>query len=209
MLDRRQFLMGALALPIAHSLPDSPLRPEPLLDLLEPSFQADARLLLSSFRGTLGPAYDFKITTTLRSPWEQAILWRRGRSAETVRETVDHLLAEDAVWIAGCLSVVGPQFGSFRTKALPGQSWHQYGKALDLLVRDNSLFDWWIVDSEHEVYETLGHRARFLGLTTGIRFRPPDGGHVQGPIGLPGGSLAEISRAMEHLWGPVDRWPQG
>lgn len=64
-----------------------------------------------------------------RSPAEQARLWRQSRSRSQIEGRMSLLRAAGAAAIANLVEGVGPQFGPHVTNALPGETWHQFGRA--------------------------------------------------------------------------------
>lgn len=79
---------------------------------------------------------------TVRDPVVQAGMWRQSRSREEIEAKIRFLEAQGAPYLASCLVKAGPQHGKWATNALPGESWHQWGEAVDCfwLVDGNS--DW-------------------------------------------------------------------
>ena len=123
------------------------------------------RLLARCARGgvTMRPFF------TLRSPIEQARLWRQSRSREEIATQIAQLKADGAPFLAHCLESAGPQNGPPVTNALPGFSWHQWGEAVDCF---------WLIDGKAEGstrkqiegrngYQVLAGEAAKLGLTAG------------------------------------------
>ena len=80
-------------------------------------------------------------TSTLRSPFDQATLWRQSRSKEEIEAKIAELKSQSAPFLADCIARVGPQHGDPVTNAIPGLSWHQWGEAVDCF---------WLVDGEAE-----------------------------------------------------------
>ena len=144
---------------------------------------------------------------TLRSPFEQGILWRQSRSSYEVQEKITELRNNGAEFLAHCIESVGPQNGRHATNAIPGLSWHQWGEAVDC---------YWIIEQKAEWstrkkvngingYVNYASKAVSLELTAGgywSRFK--DWGHVQmreesAPWRL--FTLEEINREMENRFG--------
>ncbi len=145
---------------------------------------------------------------TLRSPWDQARFWRQSRSIEQINRRASDLRADGAGYIADVLISVGPQFGDPVTDALPGQSWHQWGEAVDCF---------WLVDGRAEWsdrkeidgkngYRVYTEKAEAMGLTAGGNWsRLKDWPHVQksrfsSPLSA-GRSWSEISSEMQTRFG--------
>lgn len=83
-----------------------------------------------------------------------------------------------AFFIADLLAEAGPQAGRrIVTRALPGQSWHQWGLAMDCYVMEGEQAVW-----NHEKYRPYAEVANTLGLTAGYDWGW-DGAHVQLPAG--------------------------
>jgi len=149
---------------------------------LAPAFRQKAEELLQTLSDRGVPMYPF---FTLRHPLEQARLWRQSRSKHEIDQAIADLRAEKADYIADRLEEAGPQDGPWVTNALPGNSWHQYGEAIDCFwaidLDGNGVVDacW---DTERTDYGVNGYReyARYadtLGLTPGATF--DDWPHVQ------------------------------
>lgn len=145
---------------------------------------------------------------TLRSPFEQARLWRQSRSKEEIGARIAELQSQSAPFLADCIARVGPQHGDPVTNAIPGLSWHQWGEAVDCF---------WLVDGEAEWssrklingvngYQVYAEEAQAAGLTAGGFWTSlKDWPHVQlrsasSPLKLM--SLIEIDREMTKRFGP-------
>jgi peptidoglycan LD-endopeptidase CwlK len=143
----------------------------------------------------------------IRTPFEQAKLWRQSRSSEEVRERISTLKTDGAKFLAHCIESVGAQLtGPEVTKAIPGLSWHQWGEAVDSV---------WIVDgkanwSERQLvngingYKVYAEEAKKLSLDAGLFWRFKDSPHVQlRPVGSPQKmfGLLEIDKKMEEMFG--------
>lgn len=142
--------------------------------------------------------YDMRPYDTLRSVDDQAKLWRQGRSSQEIRQTIKTLEREGAPWIADRLQAVGPQHGRKVTFALPGQSWHNWGLAVDCYRRIASGHADWSKES----YRFYADLAREMGMTAGFYFRGwNDAPHIQMPsLSKPGMSWSEINEAMEGMF---------
>lgn len=143
-------------------------------ETLDPKFLKLCRKLLHELggRGIL-----VKPVCGIRSPKEQAKLWRRSRETEHIEEMIDKLELLGAPYIAQCLRDAGPQTGSWATNSLPGESWHQWGEAMDLLVMNDAGVV--VDDGDDPQYTELGEIAKELGLTSGAFWVHKDAGHVQ------------------------------
>lgn len=120
---------------------------------------------------------------TLRTPEEQAKIWRSTRATSAIEATIQHLRKKGADYLADVLESVGPQPGTVggphKTNALPGMSWHQYGEAVDCYWNVNGKAIW---SSKLNVGEINGYRiylqeAEAAGLKAGGRWG--DWPHIQ------------------------------
>jgi len=141
------------------------------LGLLAPDFRVQAEELLRRLR-TEG--HELKPFFGVRGLEEQARLWRQSRSAAQVQARVAKLEASGALRLAAILRHVGPQVGRWATNALPGDSWHQWGEAIDCFVVERGAAVW---DARHPGYIRYASLAIELGLTSGRSFG--DAVHVQ------------------------------
>ena len=123
-----------------------------------------------------------------RSPVEQARLWRQSRTRSDIEQRIRQLRAAGAAAIAELVESVGPQFGPHVTNALPGESWHQFGRAADCYVESpdtgRALWRGRTIDGDEfglaaKLYERFGRLAESAGLTWGGRWAIGDFGHVQ------------------------------
>ena len=167
------------------------------LDLLVPEFKSIVLDVIAScqpFGVKMVPFF------TERSTYEQAKLWRQGRSGAEIRQTIAWLREKGAHFIAHCIESVGPQKGDkIVTRALPGESWHQYGLAVDCYLSIGGKAIW---DSSHPGYKVYADAARRFGLTAGLYFSFKDAPHIQMPKdGSPQMSWEEINKRMEDRYG--------
>lgn len=175
------------------------------LELLVPDFKSRVLALLARCRAR---GVEMRPYNAVRSPLEQARLWRQSRSIEEIGRHSAELQARGAPFLAGCLRRAGAQNGDRVTDAPPGLSWHQWGEAVDCF---------WLVDAQAEwssrrlVHGQNGYRvyadeARALGLHAGGHWQAfKDWPHVQRPAeGSPlrTMSMAEIDAAMARCFGP-------
>lgn len=158
---------------------------------LEPKFASLCRKLIY-----ICGAKEIKLKpySGVRGPREQAKLWRQGRDTKTIEEMIIKLEEREAPFLAQCLREVGPQNGPFVTNALPGESWHQWGEAMDCFVLDNNGMP--IEDGQDLQYKEYGEVARDLGLTAGVFWKFADPGHVQ---------LRRDGVRMYYSWPEIDR----
>ncbi len=135
----------------------------------------------------------FRPYCTVRDPWQQARLWRQSRPIQEIQRAIRKLEQEGAPWLAGVLQSVGPQNGRWTTNALPGQSWHNWGLAVDcFLLSPDGRAIW---SSEHPGYALYAELAEGLGLTCGYMWKRKDSVHVQ--------STRETVKAL-YTWPDID-----
>lgn len=138
-----------------------------------------------------------------RDVWQQARLWRRGRTSAQIRERVASLRAANAGYLADVIESVGPQKGKWATNAIPGMSWHQWGLACDFYWDKNGPdvpggIEW----NDLTGYKAFALIAQKAGLTSGFFWKSRDAVHIQLPAeAKPVGTLADISKAMLNLYG--------
>lgn len=113
----------------------------------------------------------------VRTPWEQAKLWRQSRAKLEVLGMVEKLIKLGAPFLSQCLSEVGPQpMGPRVTNSIPGLSWHQWGEAADYCpMGEDGKLNW----DDEAGFEVLAEEAKALGLTSGAYWRFKDRPHVQ------------------------------
>lgn len=139
------------------------------LDALIPPFRDKVEQLLATLasRGVTMRPY-----STIRTPWEQARLWRQGRTSEQIGVMTARLRANGATRIARCIEEVGPQHGRKVTNAAPGFSWHNHGEAVDCFRVRDAAADW-----DEIAYREYARVAREMSLKPGADFS--DHPHVQ------------------------------
>lgn len=147
-------------------------------------------------------------TQGLRTPWQQAIYWRQSRSISEIAAAIAMLQNAGAAFLAGVLDAVGPQHGREVTKVLPGNSWHQWGEALDCFWEVDGRAEWSTTRKVNGVngYHVYAGAAKALGLDAGLfwtRFK--DAPHVQlrrtaNPLAS-GLTWPAIDRAMQERFG--------
>ncbi len=143
----------------------------------------------------------------LRTPLEQARLWRQSRSSEEIHAKIAQLESAGASFLAECIRKAGPQHGDPVTNAAPGLSWHQWGEAVDCF---------WVVDGQAEWstkrlvngvngYRLMAEEAQAVGLTPGGLWKKfPDWPHIQmrpdaSPLRTM--TLREVSAEMQRRFG--------
>ena len=145
------------------------------LNDLVPEFQEKARTLIFACerRGVIMRPF-----FTVRGPAVQARLYRQGRTEESVGFAVAGMLASGAPRLAKTLKGTH-KGGPMITRATPGNSWHQWGEALDCFVADPETGKA-IWTTSHSGYRIYAEEAEALGLTAGFYFASiPDAVHVQ------------------------------
>ncbi len=172
------------------------------IDDLRRSFRPIARELISK---TSGRGFAMVPYFTLRTPEQQAKLWRMTRGKTEIGNKVQSLLDDGALYIANVIESVGPQFPTdgvtgHVTKAVPGQSWHNWGEGLDCYLKIGGGIEW----GEHEGYDAYGEVAEELGLEWGGNWGFKDLGHVQvapmSPLNF-FDSWIDLSSALERKFG--------
>ena len=165
------------------------------LSLLVPEFRERVEKLLEGFAGggpVLRPYYG------LRTPQEQARIWRQTRSREEVTRAMDDLKKAGAPTIADILWSVGPQptngAKGHLTHQLPMASWHQHGEALDCFVLRQGQAVW---DGNDPSYKVYTEAARKFGCDAGYFWRMKDSVHIQ----LRTASVMAVHRS----WAELDR----
>lgn len=117
----------------------------------------------------------------LRTPWQQARLFRQSRSTALVNQEAEKLRKKGAPWLAGVLVSVGPQkTAPWATNALPGLSWHNHGLALDCFVLERGKAIW---ATDHPGYAAYAANSRLVGLEAGFYWPKliQDAVHIQAP----------------------------
>lgn len=126
-----------------------------------------------------------------RSPADQARFWRQSRTTAEILERIEELRGHGRPVTAWFLEVVGPQYGKVGhhvTHALPGESWHQWGLALDVVwIVDGRAC--WLSPDDFENYMESGFWVwRKMAEHAGLDWGPIwDWAHVQAGDGLPFG----------------------
>lgn len=143
-------------------------------DLLDPNFKDMAKLVIAR---CAADGYTMRPFFTLRSVWKQARLWRQSRPTAEIQRAIQKLRQEGAPFLSEVLKSVGPQVGRWATNALPGQSWHQWGLAVDCFLATPQGRAIW--SSGHPGYKVYAEHAVELGLTAGYNWKRQDSVHVQ------------------------------
>jgi peptidoglycan LD-endopeptidase CwlK len=105
---------------------------------------------------------------TLRPLEVQAKLWRQSRTSNYIEEHgINKLEKLGLDFLAKILKDVGPQYGKngrHVTGALPGQSWHNYGMAIDAVPIVDGQAHW---KTTHPDWKTYGKYSEYVGLCWG------------------------------------------
>lgn len=144
--------------------------------LLDPKFSSLAQQLVQDMTDK---GYGMIPYYGLRTLEAQAKLYRQSRSTALIATAIKMLKDNECDYLANIMESVGPQpRGPWSTNALPGESYHNWGLAMDCLIADDRSDD----------YKIYANHALELGLTAGYYFRSVDMGHVQlGSSSLPHG----------------------
>lgn len=167
------------------------------LDDLDAPFRMSVEQVLA---GCHARGVEMRPFYTLRTPAEQARMWRQSRATEEIEAAVARLSAGRAPYLADVLDGVGPQHGPHVTNALPGYSWHQWGLAVDCFWVVAGSAQWsptFEVDDQNG-YQVYAEEARRLGLRAGADWS--DWVHAQLPQDSSPArrySMAAIDRAMK------------
>lgn len=147
---------------------------------LSPGFRAQVQIMQdeADFIG-----FDFLIYCTQRTLVEQARLYRIGRDIESIKRKADELAERwNRTDLAMMLMEVGPQHGPHKlTWAGPGQSYHNYGLAIDAVPLREGRPVWTIGRVEDKALWTeLGKLAANVSLDWGGNWqRFKDYPHIQ------------------------------
>jgi hypothetical protein len=133
---------------------------------LVPEFTPKVKTLLENCKNR---GIEMRPYQTLRSPFEQARLWRQSRSKEEIEDKIKEFKEAGADFLAFCLESVGPQFGDPVTNAAPGLSWHQWKEAVDSFWFANGKAEWSATKKINGLngYRVYAEEAEKLGLTAG------------------------------------------
>lgn len=149
-------------------------------------------------------------TESVRTPAQQARYWRQSRSIIEINNAIAMLRQNGASYLADVLHSVGPQNGDEVTKVLPGNSWHQWGEAIDCFWEVDGRAEWSTTRKINGVngYQVYAREAKKLGLTAGLLWpRFKDAPHVQlrsddNPISS-GLTWPKIDQTMRERFGGV------
>lgn len=174
------------------------------LTLLVPAFKAQVEILLVNCKNR---GIEMRASDTVRSPFDQAKIWRQSRTSEEIHKKIVELQNNNAPFLAHCLESVGPQKGDPVTKAIPGLSWHQWGEAVDCfwVVNNKAVWDLETVVNGLNGFMVYANEAKKLGLDAGLFWNNfKDSPHVQlrkasSPAKI--FSLQEIDQTMQQRFG--------
>jgi len=114
---------------------------------------------------------DLLVTSTFRSLEDQARLFRKTRTLFEISQKILVLRGLGFDFLADILGQVGPQAGQLGlhvTWAGPGESWHNYGLAFDVVVVRLGKLDW---DPENDPdWETYVCTVERFGLESAARW---------------------------------------
>lgn len=118
---------------------------------------------------------------TIRHPVEQAGMWRQSRSAEEIAAKLSFFDHVGANFLAECMMKAGPKSGPHITNALPGESWHQWGEAVDCFWLVDGKANWSATEGgAKNGYVIMADIAKELELTPGGHWNKlKDWPHVQ------------------------------
>lgn len=139
--------------------------------------------------------------STLRGPLTQARTFTKGRTRVQVEARRQEFVNLGCPFLAACMEIALKEMPrkldpkeKIVTRALPGQSWHQWGEAVDFYVEGKDKKEIW--DGSHIGYKILQEEAQKLGLTSGLSFtRLPDPVHIQlSSLASPNHSFVTLDR---------------
>lgn len=175
------------------------------LSVLEPEFREMADLLLC---GCLVQGITMIPFSVVRTPIEQAKLWRQSRATAQIKRAVTFLRSMSAHYLADCIESVGPQHGRCVTYHIPGASMHQWGLAMDCYWFCDGDAEWSTIHKNDEGfngYKVYTKTATAMGLNAGGAWRSfKDYCHVDRMkdfIKIKKLSYEDISREMERRFG--------
>src|ERR1051325_8002995 len=111
----------------------------PSIQDLELEFQPGAQQVLDRCADA---GVEMRVNETVRTPLEQARIWRQSRTIQEITARITSLRAAGAPFLADCIEKAGPQHGDHVTDAPPGLSWHQWGEAVDCFWVVNGQAEW-------------------------------------------------------------------
>lgn len=179
------------------------------LNLLVPEFKSKYVLLKGRLRQELGIV--IVPYCTIRDPFQQAREWRSTRATSTINKKISELRKAGAEFLAHCLESVGPQSSTRKshvTYAGPGESWHQWGEAVDSYWEVRPGVAAWSATKTYGYPENAYVAMARIAGEMGMKSLGPTMGdwpHVQlraaGSPKSAGMSLSYINREMEKRFG--------
>lgn len=165
-----------------------------ILPALEPWFSDKISYLLEQLiaEGVVIRPYSGR-----RGALEQAVLWVQSRTPLEVELMARRLEEEHAPFLASSLrrALAMRAAGRWATNNLPGQSWHNFGLAIDAhVVSEDGRAVW---GPKHDSYRRYAEVARELGLWAGHDMPRQDVVHVQ--------AHADTVRNKIGPWAVVDK----
>lgn len=124
---------------------------------LKPEFAASIRKLIEKCRTRGLNVVPF---STVRGPGAQARRWCRSRTWKEASEQAKLLVNCGAPTLASLLREEWCLKGRQETRLLPGQSWHQWGEAVDFMIQIDGRSVWF-----GSGYKKLADEAQLLGLS--------------------------------------------
>lgn len=132
---------------------------------LVPAFRASVRQVLEACKaeGVIMVPY-----FTVRSPIEQAVLYRRSRTIDVISRKIQFLYDQKADYLAEILRDAGAFEGKWATNALPGESFHQWSEAVDCYWEVGGKQCWDTNKTINGVngYKVYAQKAEEFGLTS-------------------------------------------
>lgn len=167
------------AIPAGEAASAPTTAPDPALAHFgfDPVFAAKLSTLLHACRDQ---GLIFKVSQGLRTPQVQAEYYCSydQRSPADIDAKVAWLKDQGAPWTASVLAAYRdiPRIKAWRTNALPGAGWHQWGEAADCYCYRDGVM---VQSGADPCYAAYAKLAQQMGLTAGLYFSKPDAGHVQ------------------------------
>lgn len=129
-----------------------------------PTLHPDARGKLQDFaQACADHGHELLVYCGYRSLEEQARLYRQGRTALAIGQKIDKLRAAGFGFLGDIIAGVGPQKGDkVLTDAAPGESFHNYGMAVDAVLLINGKPDWNV--SDVLAWRAVGDIALAMGI---------------------------------------------
>lgn len=165
------------------------------MNVLEAGFRQKVMLAL---REAMGQGFHFSAIASIRPAQEQAALWRSGRPWWDIEHQIAYLRSQNAPFIAQCIERATASSPAWQTDLLPGESWHQWGEAMDLV---------WVTEPGHPFDDTSGYSALLaiclrLGLVAKY-YRRPEGHAIHLQLRQdqkPDLSWSHIDRRMQEMF---------